>query len=294
MEYFSIKDYTTWFSIAEDASPNDRMIEFMMYYLDKNEDEIRQMSPNELFKQYDDVSKLLESTIDSTFYPFIEIDNKLYGYIDLSKMTLGEYVDIEKYSKNVNENMGELMSILYRPVISHKFESLKFEVANTFNVYRNKLTNFYDYYELEEYNYANSATNISKIEKLPIAFARGAISFFLLQTSSVGTSTNLYSSHKPKEIMKIMKESIQSQVTENDMESIGDGLRQFATYLQLPSLTSQATKGSQISITSLSSIGSLMRGTLTELKRKKLNNKNKLTNTDTKLNNNVQLQQSNN
>ena len=280
-EYFSIRDYMMWFSIPEDTHPTDRMIEFMTYYLGKTEDEVRQIPPTELFTEYDKVSKVFEATATATFYPFIEIDGQLYGYIDLSKMTLGEYVDIEKYSKDTYNNMAQLISILYRPVKSHKFNSLKFETVNTFNVFRNKLTNFYDYYELEEYNYSNSAVNIEKIERLPVAFAQGAISFFLLQTSSVGTNTKLYSAPQQTKIeKKMIMEKLKSLVKENDMESIGAGLRQFAIYQQLPSLKLQGTLESQISTTSLFSIGSLMRKTLTELKHKKLKPKNNLINTN--------------
>jgi len=285
-EYFSIRDHITWFSIPEDATPSERMIEFMSYYLDKTKDEIRQMNPSDLFEQYENVSKVLEKTSGSTFYPFIEIDGKLYGYIDLSKMTLGEYVDIEKYAKNMHQNMAELMAILYRPVKSHKFDSLKFETINTFNVFRNKLTNFYDYYELEEYNFANSATNIEKIEKLPVAFAQGALSFFLLQTSSVATNLKPSLDHKSqKQRLKKMNKMMKSLVIENNIQSIGDGLRQFAIYQQLPSLTSQGISVSRISTTSSSLTGLLMNAISTKSKIKKLNNKKFYQETNIELNN---------
>jgi len=285
-EYFSIRDHITWFSIPEDATPSERMIEFMSYYLDKTKDEIRQMNPSDLFEQYENVSKVLEKTSGSTFYPFIEIDGKLYGYIDLSKMSLGEYVDIEKYAKNMHQNMAELMAILYRPVKSHKFDSLKFETINTFNVFRNKLTNFYDYYELEEYNFANSATNIEKIEKLPVAFAQGALSFFLLQTSSVATNLKPSLDHKSqKQRLKKMNKMMKSLVIENNIQSIGDGLRQFAIYQQLPSLTSQGISVSRISTTSSSLTGLLMNAISTKSKIKKLNNKKFYQETNIELNN---------
>jgi hypothetical protein len=285
-EYFSIRDYLEWFSIPEDATPSERMLEFMTYYLGKTEDEVRQMNPSDLFEQYENVSKIFEQTAGATFFPFIEIDGKLYGYIDLSKMTLGEYVDIEKYSKNTFQSMAELMAILYRPVKSHKFNSLKFETVNTWNVFRNKLTNFYDYYELEEYNYSNSATNIEKMERLPVAFAQGALSFFLLQTSSVATSLKPSLDQKTQKLKLIeMSKRLKSLVIEKDIQSIGDGLRQFAIYQQHPSLTSQGISVSRISTTSSYLTGWRTNATLTSSKARKLNNKKSFQKTNIELNN---------
>jgi len=284
-EYFSIRDYLEWFSIPEDATPSERMVEFMTYYLGKTEDEVRQMNPNDLFKQYENVSKVFEQTAGATFFPFIEIDGKLYGYIDLSKMTLGEYVDIEKYSKNTFQSMAELMAILYRPVKSHKFNSLKFETINTFNVFRNKLTNFYDYYELEEYNFSNSAANIKKMERLPVAFAQGALSFFLLQTSSVATNIKLSSGLKTMKSNKSWTDNLKSLVTENNIQSIGDGLRRFAIWQTLPSLKSQEMSVSRISTISSYLTTLATKETLTKSNAKKLNFKKQSKKTNIELNN---------
>ena len=59
------------------------------------------------------------NNIESPLQRFITIDGVEYGFEpDLSKMAYGAYLDISKYeSLEINEKWGEIMSILYRPVV---------------------------------------------------------------------------------------------------------------------------------------------------------------------------------
>ena len=48
----------------------------------------------------------------------VEWNGKKYGFIpNLSEITMGEYVDIEDYCKNGQDNLHKIMSILYRPIV---------------------------------------------------------------------------------------------------------------------------------------------------------------------------------
>jgi len=47
----------------------------------------------------------------------VVFNGKEFGFIpNLNKITTGEYIDIEEYSKNLNDNLHSIMSVLYREV----------------------------------------------------------------------------------------------------------------------------------------------------------------------------------
>jgi hypothetical protein len=239
IQYVTIEDYLKWQDCT--GTGLDKAITFMSYYLGKSEDEIREMG-GEVLKQYEEFSKLLEDTASPQFFPIIEIDGKLHGFCDITQMTLGEYVDLEKLAGDANGNLSQIMAILYRPILKHRFDSIQYNIVNTYNVYsKNKnLTNLWEYYELEPYTYSNAIINTEKMKKLPIGFGLGAVSFFLLQTSLLIKSSQDYSNRGEKmkmvEFMKKEKKEM-NNVIKNNSVSIGDGLLQFIISRQLPSLT---------------------------------------------------------
>ncbi|NBW16284.1 MAG: hypothetical protein EBR82_50720 [Caulobacteraceae bacterium] len=251
IKYFSIKDHKFWIKLNPEATQLDKAEAFMSYHLDKTIDEVRQMPANEVNAEFAKILEVFEQTTNPQFYPLIEIEGKLHGYIDISQMTLGEYVDLEKLASNVNDNLAEIMAILYRPITKHRFDSIKYNIINTFNVASKSknITNIWEYYELEPYTYANAVINTQTMEKLPVAFALGAVSFFLLQTSLLIKSSQDYSNKNPKmkmkEFMK-MERNQMNKVIENNSVNIGGGLLQFIVSRQLPSLQSTGISVSQI------------------------------------------------
>ena len=60
----------------------------------------------------------LQAKQDTTLKRIIEINDVEYGFHpDFSKITLGEYADVEQFIKNgIETNLPELMAVLYRPV----------------------------------------------------------------------------------------------------------------------------------------------------------------------------------
>jgi len=248
-EYFSISDFTKWNEISDDATQLERCEHFMSYYKGISVDELRKLPNGEVMQEYSKLSEIFADTSAPQFYPLIEIDGKLHGYIDISKMSLGEYVDLEKMSKDTQTNLPLITALLYRPIKKHKFDSLKYKVVNGYNVGRKELTNLWEYYELEPYDYSTAITNSERMARLPVAFAMGALSFFLLQTSLTQLSIKHYLQAKtPKEKMVVMK-NIPHQMKsmmKGHISNIGDGLLQFAISRQLPSLTSQGISVLQI------------------------------------------------
>ena len=64
----------------------------------------------------------LQAEQDSELKRIIELEGKEYGFHpDLDSITLGEYADLETMLKNgIEDNMPEVMAILYRPIVEKK------------------------------------------------------------------------------------------------------------------------------------------------------------------------------
>jgi hypothetical protein len=123
----------------------------------------------------DKVNKFVNSKNETVLEKRIKFKEKNYGFIpNLSKITTGEFVDIEEYGKDINENLHRIMSVLYREVDKEvgKFYSVK----------------PYDPDELE----------IDKFKELPMSTTLSAIDFFFRLGKNLLEDLNNYS----KEVLR--------------------------------------------------------------------------------------------
>ena len=236
-DYLSVKQWKQ-FNSLEHLSQSEKMVEFIALLSDKSRDEIGSWTPNALTQVYTKVLKVMND-VEPSFFPVFELDGVLYGYSSMSKMTLGEYVDLERLAKNPVENLEEIMAILYRPITKHKFGGMKWAFKNKFKVSQGDAENLFKYYTLKEYNSDERLDNANKLSVLPASMCLGALSFFLVLGATSLINTNL-SSLPSKKQMEMMKEM------NNRMTSIpiGDGLLQFITSQVHPSFQSQEIKAS--------------------------------------------------
>ena len=242
-EYLSISDWK-YFNSLEHLSDTEKMIEMICHMGGKDREEVNTWKPVAITQVY---AKLLESfqNLEPQFFPIIEIDNQLYGFTPISKMTIGEYTDLERLAKDSLENLEQIVSILYRPIEKHSFNGVKWAFKNTYKIGLGQAENLFKYYETKEYNSNDRVLQAELMKSMPASFGLGALSFFLVLGSSLSLSSSL-SSLPPKQQMKEMKKLNQQM----DSMSIGGGLLQFITSLQHPSLTSQDRRLSQTSISS--------------------------------------------
>ncbi len=234
-DYLSIKDWR-YFNSLELESEMDKMVHFIAHISDLDIEQIRSYTPIQLKTIY---SALLEklTDVESTFFPIIEINGQLYGYASISKMSLGQYIDLEKLTKNPAQNIEEIMAILYRPITKHNFDGVIWAYKNKYKTGTGNVENLFNYYTLKKYNSDKRKENSEIFKSIPVAFALGALSFFLALANSCLISTQ-FSSIKDKNLrMRIVKNL-------NKAASIptGDGLLQFITYQKVPSLTLPETK----------------------------------------------------
>ncbi len=125
------------------------------------------------------INNFVNSKNETKLEKRIKFKGKSYGFVpNLSKITTGEFVDIEEYGKNINENLHKVMSVLYREIDreSGRFYSVK----------------PYDPDELE----------IDKFKELPMSTTLSAIDFFFRLGISLLEDLNNYS----MEVMRKNKE----------------------------------------------------------------------------------------
>lgn len=217
----------------EHLSDSEKMIKLITMLSDKDEAEVKQWTPMALKQVY---AKVLDaiSDIDPAFYPVFELDGVRYGFSSISKLTLGEYVDLERLAKQPQENIEEIMAILYRPIVKDRFKGLKWAFKNTYKVGLGDAENLFKYYTLEEYDSNKRLDNAEKLNVLPATMALGALTFFLTLANTSLIGSNL-SSLSPKQQMIAMKEITNKMTSMN----IGAGLQQFIISQTLPSFKSQ-------------------------------------------------------
>ena len=236
-DYLSIKQWKEFTSL-EHLSDSEKMIKLITLLSNKDEAEVKQWTPMALKQVYAKVVDAV-SNIDPSFYPVFELDGVRYGFSSISKMTLGEYTDLERLAKSPQENIEEIMAILYRPIVKDKFKGLKWAFKNTYKVGMGDAENLFKYYELEKYDSSKRAENAEKLSVLPVTMSLGGISFFLALANTSLIGSNL-SSLSPKQQMTVMKEMTKQMASMN----IGAGLQQFIISQVLPSFKSPEIKAS--------------------------------------------------
>ena len=243
-DYLSIKDWK-YFNSLEHLNDTEKMVSLISKMGGKDIDEVKKLKPTKLTNVY---KTLLESfqDLEPMFYPVFELDGIKYGYTPMTKMTLGEYTDLERLAVKSHDNIEEIMAILYRPITKHRFSGIKWAFKSSTKIALGEAENLFKYYDVEEYDSSMREENAIKLSNIPASMGLGAMSFFLLLGSSVSVNSQL-SLINPKQQMEMMKE-LNNQM---DTMSIGAGLLQFITSLQHPSFQSQDRKQSQISISSL-------------------------------------------
>ena len=231
-DYLSVKHWKQ-FVASEHLEPTEKMVSMLATLSDKTEEEIKGYTPMALKQVYEAVLKSLNE-LEPSFYPVFELDNVLYGFTSITSLTLGEYVDLERLAKKPQENIEEIMAILYRPIVKNKFSGIKWAFKNKHKVALGEAENLFKYYQVETYDSSLRKENAEKLSVIPASLALGALSFFLVLANSSLIGMNL-SSLNEKEQMKTMKQMNKQMASMN----IGDGLRRFITSLQHPSFQSQ-------------------------------------------------------
>lgn len=142
-----------------------------------DEEEIKTWDLKSINKIYNDLSDRILTT-EPIFLPVFQFEGIDYGIQPISKMSAGEYIDLEAQLQK--GNILETISILYRPIKSHKFDSLEWKLRSGIKYIQGKAENLFKYYELEDYDVEKREWRKEIFQNLPVNIALGAYNFFLL------------------------------------------------------------------------------------------------------------------
>jgi hypothetical protein len=148
---------------------------------------------------YGVINNMIAST-SQAFHPIIEWKGELYGFKNMSKMNLGEYIDLDNLCKDTEKNLTSILAILYRPLTNNKIKDGKFIIKSTIKAMNYDVENIFDYYEVEDYDPEVRKVRTPEFENFPLDIAMGAMGFFLDTSAMLLTNSQTYSL-KPAETM---------------------------------------------------------------------------------------------
>ena len=132
----------------------------------------------------------------------------------ISKMTLAEWMDLDKRLEDPMENLEEILAILYRPITKHKFDDKVWKAKSYIKTLMGKSEDLFKLYDVEEYDTETREWRKDIFQDLPIEYGLGCLTFFLgfallLQKDLVRYSPNTTEKMK-KMIMEQIEEAVQS------------------------------------------------------------------------------------
>lgn len=238
--YLTIKHYLGFQMITDVKDDIDLVINTISIMTDHSIEEVRQWNIDNVIEVY---QALVEVQLDvkPEFYPILEVEGILYGFQPISKMTIGEHMDLERLSKDPHKNLSEITAIFYRPIKEHKLKSLEFQVKSNIKAIVGGNEHLFPYYTLEPYDSNQRKIDSIKMADFPANVALGAYSFFLLTGEISLKNSQTSSPLSQKELKKMMIKKVKSV-----FNNIMGGSTRYTSLQTLPSYKSQEI--SQLSI----------------------------------------------
>jgi hypothetical protein len=190
-DYFTVKHYKA-LSHIQSLDEIEQMAWVISTTTETDIDEVMRWDLPSVVSVYKQVNEIIKN-IKAEFYPVIEWNGELYGFSNMSKMSLGEYIDFESYTKDTNKNLNKLLSILYRPITENKMNTGKFIAKSSYKALKYDIENVFDYYKIEEYDSDNTIPREDNYDQFPAEVALGALSFFLDTNAILLSSSQIYS-----------------------------------------------------------------------------------------------------
>ena len=233
--YFSIEDYGR-LTQMEHLTDSEKMIQTLLILTDKPYDEVSKWDIKLLSDVYIQITNMLID-LEPSFYPIIEMNSKLYGFQPISKFTLGEYIDLENLLKHPEQNLVEIMAILYRPIVKNRFKSIEYAFKHGWKIGKGEVESMFKYYDIEPYDSSKRLENSQAFGDFPATFALGSLGFFLSLANISSLGMSLYSRQNSKKSKIVL-----TKLAQMSSMNIGAGSRLFIDSRKLISLPSMEIK----------------------------------------------------
>lgn len=199
-EYFQVKHYkalTTLSSLDE----IEQMVHTIVSIADVSREEVMKWDISSVIEVYGVINKIIAET-NQAFHPVIEWNGQLWGFRNMSKMTLGEYIDIDNLAKDTEKNLTSILAILYRPIVDNKIKDGQFIIKSTIKALKYDVENVFDYYTVEEYDLETRKQRTPEFDSFPLDVAMGALGFFLDINAMLLTNSEIYSLKQTEVLIK--------------------------------------------------------------------------------------------
>lgn len=126
----TIETYQKYLNIQEGkGSDKNKVVRSLALLCDTNTTIVKKMLYSDLLDIMNIIKDMVDNEPDkSEFKKTITLDKEEYGFIpNLSKLSTGEYIDLETYCKDPINNLHIIMSILYRKITFKRNERYAIE-----------------------------------------------------------------------------------------------------------------------------------------------------------------------
>tara|TARA_R100000963_G_scaffold4012_1_gene2767 strand:- start:527 stop:1141 length:615 start_codon:yes stop_codon:yes gene_type:complete len=153
----TIETYQKYFDIVESRKKEEeKELDILSLLCNLEKDIIKKIGVKQKQELLFKLSVFINKRLPKKLKKRIKFNGKNYGFIpNLSKITTGEFVDIEDYCKDTNKNLHKMMAVLYREIENQKG----------------------DLYNIKAYN--PDEVNEQEFKQLPMDITLGALDFFL-------------------------------------------------------------------------------------------------------------------
>ena len=170
----------------------DKVIQTITAMTDYSSEEVMTWKLQDMMRVYKGVENVL-ADIQDAFYPVFEFQGTLFGFQPLSKMSVGEYADLERRLEDPIGNLEEIMAILYRKITKENFHDFPWKVKSYIRHLQGKPEQLFKLYDVEEYDSELRDLRAEIFKELPIEYALGSLRFFFaLQSSLIKRYSNLW------------------------------------------------------------------------------------------------------
>lgn len=239
-DYFSVKHYKALGSF-EHLDEVEKVIETIVATTEHTRDDVMRWSMQDMLNVFRGIESILEE-ITTEFYPVFTFRNITYGFQPISKMSVGEFVDLDRRLDDPIGNIEEILAILYRPVVKDNFKDLEWRVKDYIRHLKGEPTNLFKMYEVEEYDTEKREWRKEVFSDLPIEYALGAMHFFIVfglqLQSDLATSTHSSLTEEEKVMMKVEMDKVIAVLASGN---ITRGSTSLETLIPRKSSTSQET-----------------------------------------------------
>ncbi len=235
-EYFTLAHYKKMGSF-EHLDDIEKIIATITAITDYSSEEVMTWKLDDMMKVFRGIEGIIEE-VRHEFYPIFTFKGQTYAFQPISKMTVGEFADIDSRIQDPISNIEELLGILYRPVKKHNFEDYTWKVKSYIKHLVGKPDELFSLYEVEDYDTTERDKRAKIFKDLPVEYALGCLSFFLqlgLQLASDSVISSQHNQEEKKELKKMVEGAMKGLQSPN----IIPGYTSLETLIQQNSETLQ-------------------------------------------------------